>query len=467
METQDWLELDESEEGQGERVHDADDGQDVRPAHRAVAQRVFVRALTAHPLDLLRVPSVGKKNKLKQTMVPTIRSREMPTKNMAVLKAPEGMEPKSRALPLHTSSPVMGFPMQRRCGAEEFSQALRDEGQTHNTASSWGWRESMKCSSAQFTVRLERWSGGAICCPSEQFREHPSITLVCITVTAEESIEDSTPGNKTLDNKRWLTLSSCDVMLLQDTCCHRHSTICEADRVRLRMHETDKRTPTTTTPHRDLSVVHRLFNSISTWLTEADPCDQRPQGQINVRRKRFGTSGGRINGVSLTWASVPGFFPTQMVMVLGEDGCRHEHAPGRLTQMKSADSVPGRSHSMARSASDMNGGSSASPTLAGTLGSCPLYRSFCLARGNSSRKHGDPKRLLCEGLFEVSPPDCQNPPGLAENVSVLLGGIMLIFEAPGNQAREKTCDLKHSPKPIRSRASLDSNPHPDLATQIY
>lgn len=65
-----------------------------------------------HAQILYTLPELQKKNKLKQTIVPTISSREIPTKNMAVLKAPEGMDPKSRALPLHTSSPVMGFPMQ-------------------------------------------------------------------------------------------------------------------------------------------------------------------------------------------------------------------------------------------------------------------------------------------------------------------------------------------------------------------
>lgn len=48
----------EGEERQQERVQDADDGQDVSPAHRAVPQAVLVRPLAAHPLHLRRVPAV-------------------------------------------------------------------------------------------------------------------------------------------------------------------------------------------------------------------------------------------------------------------------------------------------------------------------------------------------------------------------------------------------------------------------
>lgn len=48
----------EGHQGQDEGVHDADDGQDVSPAHRAVAQGVFVRALATHALHLIRVPAV-------------------------------------------------------------------------------------------------------------------------------------------------------------------------------------------------------------------------------------------------------------------------------------------------------------------------------------------------------------------------------------------------------------------------
>ncbi|KAJ0041569.1 hypothetical protein NL108_015743, partial [Boleophthalmus pectinirostris] len=48
----------EGEEGEDQRVHDGDDGEDVRPAHRAVPQSVFICALTAHALHLLRVPTV-------------------------------------------------------------------------------------------------------------------------------------------------------------------------------------------------------------------------------------------------------------------------------------------------------------------------------------------------------------------------------------------------------------------------
>lgn len=49
----------EGHQGEDEGVHDADDGQDVGPAHRAVTQGVFVRALAAHALHLIRVPAVG------------------------------------------------------------------------------------------------------------------------------------------------------------------------------------------------------------------------------------------------------------------------------------------------------------------------------------------------------------------------------------------------------------------------
>lgn len=48
----------EGHHGEDERVHDADNGQDVGPAHRAVAQGVFVGPLATHALHLLRVPAV-------------------------------------------------------------------------------------------------------------------------------------------------------------------------------------------------------------------------------------------------------------------------------------------------------------------------------------------------------------------------------------------------------------------------
>lgn len=48
----------EGEKRQQERVQDADNGQDVSPAHRAVPQAVLVRPLAAHPLHLRRVPAV-------------------------------------------------------------------------------------------------------------------------------------------------------------------------------------------------------------------------------------------------------------------------------------------------------------------------------------------------------------------------------------------------------------------------
>lgn len=50
---------DESQEGEDEGVHDAHDGQDVGPAHRAGAQRVLVRLFATHPLHLVAVPAVG------------------------------------------------------------------------------------------------------------------------------------------------------------------------------------------------------------------------------------------------------------------------------------------------------------------------------------------------------------------------------------------------------------------------
>ncbi|KAA8591132.1 hypothetical protein FQN60_002075 [Etheostoma spectabile] len=104
-------------EGEGQKcqedgVQDADDGQDVGPAYRTVPQAVLIRLLTTHPFHLWRVPAVRKKNKLKQTIVPTISSMEVPTKNMAVLKAGEGMELKSNTLPLQMSSEVSALPMQ-------------------------------------------------------------------------------------------------------------------------------------------------------------------------------------------------------------------------------------------------------------------------------------------------------------------------------------------------------------------
>lgn len=49
---------DEGQEGQDESVHDAHDGQDVGPAHRARPQGVLVCLLAAHPLHLIAVPAV-------------------------------------------------------------------------------------------------------------------------------------------------------------------------------------------------------------------------------------------------------------------------------------------------------------------------------------------------------------------------------------------------------------------------
>lgn len=49
----------EGQEGEDEGVHDADDGQDVSPAHCAVPQRVLICALATHALHLLRVPAIG------------------------------------------------------------------------------------------------------------------------------------------------------------------------------------------------------------------------------------------------------------------------------------------------------------------------------------------------------------------------------------------------------------------------
>lgn len=50
-------------EGEGEKcqeqgVQDADNGQDVGPAHRAVPQGVLICPLATHPLHLWRVPAV-------------------------------------------------------------------------------------------------------------------------------------------------------------------------------------------------------------------------------------------------------------------------------------------------------------------------------------------------------------------------------------------------------------------------
>lgn len=49
---------DEGQEGQDESVHDAHDGQDVRPAHGARPQGVLVCLLAAHPLHLVAVPAI-------------------------------------------------------------------------------------------------------------------------------------------------------------------------------------------------------------------------------------------------------------------------------------------------------------------------------------------------------------------------------------------------------------------------
>ncbi|KAJ0012583.1 hypothetical protein NQD34_016917, partial [Periophthalmus magnuspinnatus] len=45
-------------EGEDEGVHDAHDGQDVSPAHRARPQSVFIRLLPTHALHLITVPAV-------------------------------------------------------------------------------------------------------------------------------------------------------------------------------------------------------------------------------------------------------------------------------------------------------------------------------------------------------------------------------------------------------------------------
>lgn len=50
----------EGEEGEDEGVEDADDGQDVRPAHRTVPQGVLPGLGPAHVPDRLGVPAVGK-----------------------------------------------------------------------------------------------------------------------------------------------------------------------------------------------------------------------------------------------------------------------------------------------------------------------------------------------------------------------------------------------------------------------
>lgn len=49
----------EGEEGEDEGVEDADDGQDVRPAHRTVPQGVLAGLGPAHVPDGLGVPAVG------------------------------------------------------------------------------------------------------------------------------------------------------------------------------------------------------------------------------------------------------------------------------------------------------------------------------------------------------------------------------------------------------------------------
>uniref|UniRef100_G3PBP1 Uncharacterized protein n=1 Tax=Gasterosteus aculeatus TaxID=69293 RepID=G3PBP1_GASAC len=50
----------EGQEGEDQGVQDADDGQDVGPAHRAAAQDVPPRVLPTHVPDHLRVPAVWK-----------------------------------------------------------------------------------------------------------------------------------------------------------------------------------------------------------------------------------------------------------------------------------------------------------------------------------------------------------------------------------------------------------------------
>lgn len=48
----------EGQESEEEGVQDADDGQDVGPAHGAVPQAVLIRSLATHSLHLRRVPAV-------------------------------------------------------------------------------------------------------------------------------------------------------------------------------------------------------------------------------------------------------------------------------------------------------------------------------------------------------------------------------------------------------------------------
>lgn len=49
---------DKGQEGQDKRVHDAHDGEDVGPAHRARPQGVLVCLLATHALHLIAVPAV-------------------------------------------------------------------------------------------------------------------------------------------------------------------------------------------------------------------------------------------------------------------------------------------------------------------------------------------------------------------------------------------------------------------------
>ncbi|KAJ0036851.1 hypothetical protein NQD34_005528, partial [Periophthalmus magnuspinnatus] len=48
----------EGEEGQQQSVQDADDRQNIGPAHGTVPQSVLICPLTAHALYLLRIPAV-------------------------------------------------------------------------------------------------------------------------------------------------------------------------------------------------------------------------------------------------------------------------------------------------------------------------------------------------------------------------------------------------------------------------
>lgn len=79
---------------------------------RVVKNKPGPAASCIHAQILYTFAALQKKNMLKPTMVPTTSNMEVPTKNMAVLKAGDGMELKSKTLPLQVSSDVSAFPMQ-------------------------------------------------------------------------------------------------------------------------------------------------------------------------------------------------------------------------------------------------------------------------------------------------------------------------------------------------------------------